>query len=352
MFKITIIAILLFTTNVLAAPEIKLFGAGSTFAQPIIQRWSVEYQKLHPNILVDYQGTGSGAGLKAITDKTVAFAGTDAPVSRKDIEAMGGEQMVLQIPVCVGAVVPAYNLPGILDLRLTGEVLGDIYLGKINKWNDAKIANINPGVNLPNIQIIPAWRTDGSGTTFVFTNYLATQNKLFKSTIGAGKQVSWPVGQGGKGNPGVAAIVQQTIGTIGYVEHTYAIANNLNYGSIKNKNGAFIKAIEENISIAGEDAANSMKGQILEADLWNQTGDKVYPVASFTYIVAYLDMRHLNKLEERKALADFLWWITHDGQKIASSIGYATLSNAVQKKVEVALHKNRSAVMDFAKTEY
>src|SRR5258706_401998 len=187
--------------------ETKLQGGGATFPNPIYQRWVTEYQKAHPDIKIDYQSIGSGGGIKGITDKTFDFAGSDAPMSKKELEAAGGADKIVQVPSCAGGVVPAYNVPGAKgDLNFTGELLADIFMGKVNNWNDAKIAALNSGQALPNLPITPAWRSDGSGTTFVWTNYLCTQSEDFKGNIGMGKQVSWKLGQGGKGSEGVAAI--------------------------------------------------------------------------------------------------------------------------------------------------
>jgi phosphate transport system substrate-binding protein len=188
----------------------------------------------------------------------------------------------VQIPATAGGVVPVFNLKGVDKLNVSGEVLAEIYMGKITKWNDSKLAALNAGVSLPDQVITPAWRTDGSGTNFVFTNYLATQSAAFKETIGVGKQVKWPVGQGGKGSEGVTAVVQQTPGAIAYVESAYADQNKLSYAAVKNKAGKFIKASPDSVSAAGASAVGKMTGQVISADIWDQPGDDAYPISSFT----------------------------------------------------------------------
>ena len=333
MKKFTAVVVLVAATS--ASAEVRLTGAGATFPQPLYERWVVEYQKSHPDVKVDYQGIGSGGGIKAITDKTGAFAGSDAPMNKKEIEAAGGEAALVEVPTCAGGVVPAYNVPGVKDLNMTGDVLADIFLGKITKWSDARIAALNPKEKLPDLAITPAWRTDGSGTTFVFTSYLAGQSEAFKSTIGSGKQVSWPAGQGGKGNPGVAAVVQQTAGALGYVEESYATANKLAFAAVKNKAGKLVRASTASIAAAG--AGAPMDGALLVANIWDQTGDDAYPIASFTYVIVYRDLRNLKARADAQALAAFLSWAVHDGQKLAVELGYAPLAPAVQKKVDGAL---------------
>ncbi len=234
-----------------ALGDIKLQGAGATFPNPLYQRWVTEYQKLHPDIKIDYQSIGSGGGIKNLTDKTVDFCGSDAPMSAKEKEAAGAE--VVHLPTVAGSVVLAYNLPDVGgDMKLTGPMIAEIYMGKISKWNDPRIVDLNKDLKLPDLAITPAYRTDGSGTTFVFTNYLATQSDQYIEAVGAGKQVKWPVGQGGKGNEGVTAVVQGTKGAIGYIELNYATANKIPYAQVKNKAGKFVKASPDTVSAASE----------------------------------------------------------------------------------------------------
>ncbi len=326
-------------TGAQARQEVRLSGAGATFPQPLYERWAADFQKTNGTIKIEYGGGGSGAGIKAITDKTVAFGASDAPMTKKELDAAGGADAVVEIPTCAGAVVPAYNLPDVKqDLKLTGELLADIFMGKISKWNDARIAAVNPGVKLPDLAITPAWRTDGSGTTFVFTSYLATQSEAFKGSIGLGKQVKWPSGQGGKGNPGVAAVVQQTAGAIGYIELNYAEANKIAFASVKNKEGAFVKASADSVAAAGDAAAGTMQGLQLTADIWNQPGAKSYPISAYTYLILYKDLRNLKSQSDAEALLNFVnWACIGDGQKIAVEMTYAPLSKSVQTKVAAAI---------------
>jgi phosphate transport system substrate-binding protein len=330
--------ILAAAATVASAQEVRLQGAGATFPAPLYARWVAEYQKLHANVLIDYQGIGSGGGIKGITEKTIAFAGSDAPMNSKEFQAAGGADNIIEIPSCAGGVVPSYNVPGVTqDLKFTGAILADIYMGKITKWNDAQLAAINPGVSLPDLTITPVWRTDGSGTNFVFTNYLSTQSSDFKDNIGTGKAVKWPVGQGGKGNDGVAAVVQSTQGALGYNEQNYADKNHIQYGLVQNKNGNFVKATPAGVSAAGAGAADSMKGHILAANIWNQAGADAYPIASFTYLIVYKDLNTAKSQEQAQALVDFLVWAVHDGQKYCADLDYAPLAPAVLQKVEAAL---------------
>jgi len=321
----------------LAHADIKLQGAGATFPNPLYQRFVAEYQKLHPDVKIDYQSIGSGGGIKGITDSTVDFAGSDAPMGKKDLEACGAENIV-QIPSCAGAVVPAYNLPGVsAELKFTGELLADIFLGKVTKWNDPRLVALNPDAGLPDLAITPAYRTDGSGTTYVWTNYLAGQSTTFKETIGAGKEVKFPLGQGGKGNAGVSAVLQATKGSIGYVEENYADENKIAYGSVRNKAGKFVKATPDSVAKAVAAAATQMKGSVLSANALDQDGEAVYPVSSLTYLIVYKDLKSVKSREQAQELVNFLWWATHDGQKFAPKLNYAPLSPEVQKKVEEAL---------------
>jgi phosphate transport system substrate-binding protein len=317
--------------------DVQLTGAGATFPQPLYERWVQEYQNIHPDVKIDYGGGGSGKGIKDITDKVVDFAGSDAPMNKGEIAKAGGADNLIEIPSCAGAVVPAFNLPGITDLNFDGPLLADIYLGKVSTWNDPRIVSLNPGVNLPSTPITCAWRTDGSGSNFVWTNYLATQSDDFKGSVGVGKQVQWPVGQGGKGNPGVTAIVQQTPGAIGYVEENYADQNNITYGSVKNKVGKYIKASPASVSAAADSAADGMSGTLLAANIWNQDGDTSYPISSQTYLIVYKDLNNIKSKEQAQGLVDFLYWAEHDGQKFNAQLGYAPLGDKVIKKIEDAL---------------
>ena len=316
----------------MAAAAVRLQGAGATFPNPIYQKWVSEYQKRNANVQIDYQSIGSGGGIKGITQKTVDFAGSDAPLSKKEAGAINAP--MVHIPTVAGSVVPAYNLPGFNgELKLSGPVLAEIFMGKISSWSDPKIAALNQGAQLPDTPITPAWRTDGSGTTFVFTSYLSTQSPEYKESVGAGKSVDWPAGQGGKGNEGVAAIVSSTPGALGYIEVNYATQNNITFASMQNAAGKFIKASPETVAAAGEGALKQMKPGALAVDIWNQKGENAYPIAAFTYIIVYKDLNNLGNMQEAQALVDFLAWATTGGQEIASQMDYAPLAPGVQKLV-------------------
>jgi phosphate transport system substrate-binding protein len=316
----------------------RLQGAGATFPAPFYKRLVVVYQGIHPDVLIDYQPIGSGGGIQAIKDKTVDFCGSDAPMNKKELEAVGGEESIVEIPVCAGGVVPTYNVPGVTGaLKFSGKLLADIYLGKVSRWNDPAIVAVNAGVALPDSAITPVWRTDGSGTTFIFTSYLSTQSEEFASTVGLGKQVQWPFGQGGKGNEGVTAVVQQTAGGIAYVEQSYAENNRLLSGEMQNKSGKFVRASAESVSEAGAEPAAKMQGHVLAADIWDQPGEKAYPIASFTYLIVYKDLRNLSSKHSAQDLVSYLWWATHEGQTHATELGYAPLALEVRGKVEQAL---------------
>lgn len=322
-----------------AMANVRLTGAGATFPAPLYKKWVVEFEKADPAVKIDYNSIGSGGGIKAITDKTVAFGASDAPLSKKEIEALGGADKIVQIPTTAGAVVPAYNLPGVSgEIKFSGEVLAGIYTGKIAKWNDPAIAALNSDVKLPDMAITPAYRTDGSGTTHVFSSYLATLSEDFKGSVGAGKSVKWPVGQGGKGNEGVTAVVQQTPGAIGYIELNYATANKIPFGAVKNPDGQFVKASPETMAAAGGAAAKKLTGTVMAADIWNQPGKDSYPISAFTYIIVYKDLStSVSSVEEAKALKSFLSWATTEGQKTGKAMDYAPLTAEVQSAVGTAL---------------
>jgi phosphate transport system substrate-binding protein len=331
---VTLVAGVLMLGGAVSA-ETKLQGGGATFPNPIYQRWVTEYQKAHPDVKIDYQSIGSGGGIKGITDKTFDFAGSDAPMNKKEMDA--AKDPIVHIPTVAGSVVLAYNLPDVQgEIKLTGPIVADIYMGKINKWNDPKITAINAGTNLPDLGIVPVYRSDGSGTTFVFTNYLTTQSEEYTGNVGAGKQVKFPVGQGGKGNEGVTAGVQGTKGGIGYIELNYATANKIPFALLQNKDGEFIKASPETVAAAGEGAVSQMKDS-LAVNIWNQPGKNAYPISAFTYILVYKDLGYLKDASKAKALVDFLSWATGDGQQIAQQMDYAPLSPSVQKKAKEAI---------------
>lgn len=311
--------------------QVTLNGAGSSFDHPLFSTMFDEYSKVKPNIRVNYQPVGSGAGIKQLSDETVDFGATDAPMkSEEEKAAKGGE--VLHIPITLGAVAISYNIPDVSQsLKLTPAVLTDIFLGKITKWNDPKIAADNAGVKLPNLAINIAHRSDGSGTTDIFTDYLSKVSTEWSSKVGKGKSVNWPIGVGGKGNSGVAAAIQQTPGTIGYVELAYAKQNDMPYAQIKNKAGQWVKPSLEGASAAADGAQipDDMKVSIVDAD-----GEKAYPISAFSWVILYKDQSDKTK---GTALVELLDWMIHDGQNNAEALDYAKLPDSLVQREEAML---------------
>jgi phosphate transport system substrate-binding protein len=310
------------------ADKVLINGAGATFPFPIYSKWFSEYNKLHPDVQINYQSIGSGGGIKQITEKTVDFGATDAPMTDEELRRTPG---LLHIPTVMGAVVVVYNLPGASSLRLSPETLAGIFLGKIQKWNDAAIARDNPGSKLPDTAIAVVHRSDGSGTTSVFTDYLAKVSPEWKSGPGAGKSVNWPVGLGGKGNEGVTATVKQTEGAVGYVELAYAKQNQLPMAELKNHDGQWAQATLDTVSAA---AARAEIPPDYRVSITDAPGKDAYPIAAFTYLLV-----HKEQPDPRKgnALVHFLWWAIHDGQKMASALDYAPLPAPLIGKVEATL---------------
>jgi phosphate transport system substrate-binding protein len=304
-------------------------GAGATFPYPIYSKWFSEYAKIDPSVRFNYQSIGSGGGIKQITAQTVDFGASDKPLSDAELAAAPGK--LLHIPTVMGAVVITYNIPGIgKGLKLTPEVVSGIYLGKITKWNDPEIASANKGIKLPNNPIVVVHRSDGSGTTAIFTNYLCHISKEWDSKVGTGTSVKWPVGLGGKGNEGVAGQVKNTRYTIGYVELAYAYENKLPFASLKNASGNFVEPTIASTSAAAAGAAKNMPADYRIA-LVNQPGKDAYPIAGFTYLLVY---QHQKNHEIGKKLVEFLKWELKKGQKMAPAILYAPLPANVVKMVE------------------
>lgn len=300
-----------------------LTGAGATFPAPLYSRWFDAYNQ-KAGVQINYQAIGSGAGIKQLTQKTVDFGASDAPLKAKDTAAMPGP--VATIPTVGGAVVVAYNLPDApQNLKLTGDAIAGIFLGTIKKWNDPAIASSNAGVTLPALAITVAHRSDSSGTTNIFTNYLAAVSSNWKTNVGAGKSVDWPTGIGGKGNDGVASTLKQTSGSIGYVELAYAKENKLPYASIKNAAGQFVTPNVAGVTAAAEGSLAAVEKDIT-APIANAAGAKAYPIAGFTYIMVY---KTAPNPEKGLALKTFLKWAMTDGQSSAASLDYAPLPSAV-----------------------
>ncbi len=305
-----------------AAASIQINGAGATFPYPIYSKWFEEYGKTHPNVKINYQSIGSGGGIKQLTAQTVFFGATDGPMSDEQLKSAPGP--ILHFPTVLGGVVPIYNLPGVTSqLRFSGPVLAGIYLGQITKWNDARIAKENPGVNLPATDIAVVHRSDGSGTTYIFCDFLSKVSPEYKSKVGVNTSVSWPAGVGAKGNEGVSGLVQQTPGAIGYVELIFALQNKIPFAAVQNKAGAFVTASLESVTAA---AANVKMPDDFRISITNAEGNDAYPIASFTWMLLY---QNPQDTERAKIMADFLKWALSDGQKDAAALHYAPLPKSV-----------------------
>jgi phosphate transport system substrate-binding protein len=309
-------------------------GAGATFPYPIYSKWFSEYNKLHPEVKINYQSIGSGGGIRQLTNQTVFFGASDGPMTQDQLLAAPGK--VLHFPTVLGAVVPVYNIPGVdAELKFSGPLLADIVLGKVSKWNDPAIAADNPGVTFPAMDITVAHRADGSGTTYIFVDYLSKVSEEFKKKVGVATSVNWPTGIGGKGNEGVASLVKQTPGAMGYVELIYALQNNISYGSVKNSEGEYVKASLDGVKAAAAVAAGQMPADF-RVSITNAPGKGVYPISSFTWLLLYEKAKDKDK---SKAMVDFLKWALSDGQKYAADLGYAPLPDAVVKLEIPALEK-------------
>ena len=305
-----------------------LNGAGATFPYPMYSKWFSEYNKLHPDIQFNYQSIGSGGGIRQVLAGTVDFGATDGPMT--DEQMSQAKTKILHIPTVLGADVPAYNIPGVSEeLKFTPELLANIFLGKITSWNDAALAKANPGVNLPNQPVIVIHRSDGSGTTYIFTDYLSKVSTDWKNQVGKGTSVKWPVGLGGKGNEGVAGMIRQMQGSIGYVELIYAVQNHIAYGSVKNAAGQFVKASLESVTAAAA-SVKTMPADF-RVSITNAPGKDAYPVSSFTWLLIPTPSKDAAK---GKIIADFLSWMVDDGQKMTADLSYAPLPESVVAKVK------------------
>jgi phosphate transport system substrate-binding protein len=330
MTKVLTIAALCLAAAGARADTVLINGAGATFPFPIYSKWFSDYNKAHPEIQINYQSIGSGGGIKQITERTVDFGASDAPMSDEELAKAPG---LAHLPTVMGAVVVIYNVPGVTTLKLTPETLADIFLGKITRWNDAAIAKDNAGTRLPDLAIAVAHRSDGSGTSYTFTDYLASAVPAWKAGPGKGKSVSWPVGLGGKGNEGVTGLVKQNEGGIGYVELAYANQNKLPAAELKNASGTWVKPTLEAVSAA---AAEAQMPDDFRVSIVNQPGKAAWPISTFTYLLVWKDAPDQVKGD---ALLKFVWWAEHDGQKTAPSLDYAPLPKAVVAKVEAQLKK-------------
>lgn len=307
----------------------QLSGAGATFPAPLYQRWAVEYNKLHPEVQVNYQSVGSGAGVKQFVAGTVDFGASDAAIS--DEEAAKVARGAVIVPATAGSIVIAYNLPDVKDLKLSREAYTNIFLGKITSWNDEAIQKDNPGITLPDLPINVAYRSDGSGTTYVFTKHLSTISPDFEEEVGNDKSVTWPVGVGGKGNEGVTALIKQSPGTLGYVEYGYAVNNGLPIATLQNKSGNFVKADE---TTGAATLASAELPANLVAFPSDPAGAQDYPIATFTWLLLY---GKYDDAAKKDALVKFVQWGLTDGQKLAGELGYIPLPEAVVTKAQAAL---------------
>jgi len=309
-----------------SAQNVQINGAGATFPNPIYSKWFAEYNKLHPTVAINYQSIGSGAGIRQITNQTVFFGATDGPMTNDQLQGAPGK--ILHFPTVLGAVVPIYNIEGVnQELKFTGPALADIFLGKITKWNDPAIAKANPGVNLPATDITVAHRSDGSGTSYIWVDFLAKVSPEWKQRVGVATSVNWPTGVGAKGNEGVSGLVKQTPGAIGYVELIYALQNKISYGSVQNAAGEFVKASVQAVTAAAAVAAKSMPKDF-RVSITNAPGQGVYPVSSFTWLLLYENPKDK---AQAKIFVEFLKWALTDGQKFATELGYAPLPEEVVK---------------------
>ena len=317
-----------------AAQTLRINGAGATFPYPIYSKWFSEYNKLHGNVQINYQSIGSGGGIQQVTKQTVFFGATDGPMTPEQLQNAPGK--VMHFPTVLGAVVPVYNLPTVkTELKFSGPLLADIFLGKITKWNDPAIAKLNAGVAFPGSDITVAHRADGSGTTYIWVDYLSKVSPEWKTKVGVATSVNWPTGVGGRGNEGVSGLVSQTPGAIGYVELIYALQNKIAYGSVLNAAGESVKASVAAVTAAAAAAATQMPADF-RVSITNAPGKGVYPISSFTWILLYENAKDKT---QAKTMVDFMKWALSDGQKYCADLGYAPLPEAVVKLEMAALAK-------------
>ena len=318
----------------LTAQTVQITGAGATFPYPIYSKWFSAYNKLHPNVQINYQSIGSGGGIRQVTNRTVFFGATDGPMTPDQLLAAPGK--ILHFPTVLGADVPVYNLAGVTtQLKFSGPLLADIFLGKITKWNDQAIATLNPGVSLPGTDITVVHRSDGTGTTYIWVDYLSKVSPEWKKRVGVNTSVNWPVGVGGKGNEGVAGLVKQTPGSIGYVELIYASQTKISYGAVQNTAGKFVTASTQSVTAAAAAAAKQMPADF-RVSITNAPGEGAYPISSFTWLLLYEDPKDK---AQGKIMVDFMKWALTDGQKFASELGYAPLPQSVVDMEMKALQK-------------
>ncbi|MFN0118819.1 MAG: phosphate ABC transporter substrate-binding protein PstS [Elusimicrobiota bacterium] len=334
MFKKCLVIFLLSVVGFFHATHTKasalINGAGATFPYPIYSKWFDMYHKLNPEVRINYQSIGSGGGIRQFLAKTIDFGATDAPMNEKEMAQAEGT--VFHVPTVLGGVVPSFNVQGVETLNFTGEVLAKIYLGKITKWSDQAIRDLNPDAKLPKEEIVVIRRADGSGTTFCFTDYLSTVSPDWSRKVGKGESVNWPVGLGGKGNEGVAGLIRKTKNSLGYVELVYAKQMRMSYGAVKNSAGIFVKADLESVSSAGN--AISMP-EDFRVSIVNAPGEKSYPISTFTWLL----VKEQNTGDVGTSIRSFLEWMLSDGQKVAPQLDYAPLPDHVKEMVRKMLPK-------------
>ncbi|HSY50745.1 MAG TPA: phosphate ABC transporter substrate-binding protein PstS [Thermoanaerobaculia bacterium] len=322
MKKLLLAALVLLATT--ASAQLKINGAGATFPNPIYSKWFDEYHKMHPNVEINYQSIGSGGGIAQLSAGTVFFGASDGPMNDEQLAKAGFK--IIHLPTVLGGDVPIYNIPGeSAELRFTGPLLADIFLGKITKWNDPAIRAVNPGVKLPADDITVVHRSDGSGTTYIWADYLSKVSPEWKQKVGVATSVSWPAGIGGKGSEGVSGLVKQTPGAIGYVELIYALQNKIAYGSVQNQAGEFLRATTQTVSNAAAAASKSMPKDF-RVSITNAPGKNVYPISSFTWMLLQVSP---SDVARSKTMVDFMHWALTDGQKFAPELGYAPVPKEV-----------------------
>jgi phosphate transport system substrate-binding protein len=334
MRRLAVVLLCVFLALPLVA-QTTLNGAGATFPNPMYSKWFSEYDKLHSGVQINYQSLGSGAGIRGVTEGTVDFGASDMPMTDGQLAEAEGKlkTKILNIPTVLGAVVPAYNVPGVSgEVKFTPDALAGIFLGKVTKWNDKAITSANPGVNFPDKPIIVVHRSDGSGTTFIWTDYLSKVSADWKSQVGSNTSVKWPVGLGQKGNEGVAGSIRQLAGAIGYVELIYAVQNNITYGSVRNAAGVFLKASLEGVTAAAASAPKMPAD--FRVSITDAPGKDAYPISSFTWLLIPQQSKDPAK---GKILADFVNWMLADGEKMAPALSYSSLPDNVAQKVREAI---------------
>jgi phosphate transport system substrate-binding protein len=335
-FAGVVLAALALTIVLWAQGNLLINGAGATFPYPIYSKWFDEYHKLHSNAQFNYQSVGSGAGIKQVTEGTVDFGASDGPMNDEQMKAYQDKHgsAILHFPTVLGATVPTYNIPGVsAALNFTPDALAGIFMGRVSKWNDPAIASANSGVKLPGNDIVVVHRSDGSGTTYIWTDYLSKVSGDWKNKVGKGTSVNWPVGLGGKGNEGVTGLIKQTPNSIGYVELIYAVQNKIEYGTVKNSSGAFIKADLAGVSAAAAGAAKTMPDDF-RVSITDAPGKTAYPISSFTWLLIPAKFSDAGK---RDAVKDLLKWMLADGQNYAEQLSYAKLPKEVIAKETKAI---------------